>query len=313
MRIIFLGSGPFGVPTLKRLCKEHELVGVVTQPDRPAGRRRTSTPTVIAQLAADQGLEILKDEDVNRPELVQRVAAWTADVAVVIAFGQKLGSDLVAALGKLVVNLHASLLPKYRGAAPINLAVMEGETETGVSVIALAERMDAGEIYARASTPIDPRETAGELHDRLAEMGPAVIAQVIRQFAECTLTGEEQDESRVTRAPKLAKSDGTIDFRGRAEQIRCRIHGLTPWPGVSVDWHRASGGPTSKLILRRVAHEPGLSPGCPPGTVLEGLRVAVGDGAIRLLEVQVPGSRTMVMEDFVHGHPLGPGDRLVGE
>lgn len=228
MRIVFLGSAEFGLPTLKRLHDRHEVVAVVSQPDRPAGRKRKLAPTPVAAFARDQGMTVHTTDDVNTDEFVDTIRRLEADAGIVIAFGQKLGQPLVAALGRLAVNLHGSLLPKYRGAAPVNWAVINGETETGLTVISLAQRMDAGLIYAQSATPIDPLETAGELHDRLAAMGPDLIEKVLADFDVGALQGREQDESQATRAPKLSKADGWVAFDADATQVRCRIHGLTP-------------------------------------------------------------------------------------
>lgn len=310
MRIIYLGSGAFGLATLADMAGRHEVVAVITQPDRPAGRRRRPTPTPVAASAEALGLPVLAEADVNEPAFVQRVAARQAEAAVVIAFGQKLGPPLIAALAPLVVNLHASLLPAYRGAAPINRAVLSGETQTGLSVIALAERMDAGVVYDQVSTPIDPRETAGELHDRLAAAGPERIAAVLDRFRDGTLVGRAQDEAGATRAPKLSKADGWVDFRESAHGVRCRVHGLTPWPGVRVTWVRRDGDTSRPLLLRRVAEMAPMDHGVLPGTMLGPDRVAVGDGVVRLLEVQVPGGRPMDMAAFARGHRIAAGDRL---
>lgn len=305
LRLAFLGAGAFGLPTLQWLQRDHEVVAVVSQPDRPAGRKRHLTPTPIADWAASAGLEVVKSEDVNTEPFIARARQWQLDAAVVVAFGQKLSSRLIDSLGLLPVNLHASLLPKYRGAAPINWAIIHGERETGVTVIGLAQRMDAGLIYAAAATPIDPLETAGELHDRLSAMGPAVIAQVLDQFRAGRLQGRPQDESHATRAPKLSRADSIISFDHDATAIRCRIHGLTPWPGVKVKHHGR------ELTLRRVRDEPGFPHQAAPGTILADYHVAARRGAIRLLEVQPAGGKTMTIEPYAHGHPLTPGETLM--
>ena len=261
MRLIFLGSGEFGLPVLGDLRSRHELVGVMTQPDRPAGRRRQMTPTAVAQWATERGITVWKVEDVNEPSIVERVTSMGVDGGVVIAFGQKLGEALIESLGGLAVNLHASLLPKYRGAAPISWAMIRGERETGLSVIGLAQRMDAGLVYGQVGTSIDPLETAGELHDRLSQMGPGLIEQVLSRFESGQLTGEAQDGAFVSKAPKLSKADGYVDFDADAEEVRCRVHGLTPWPGARVTWvrDRGVGIERTDLILRRVAAETDLS------------------------------------------------------
>ncbi len=312
MRLIFLGSGEFGLPTLERLHAEHQVVAVVSQPDRPAGRKQQLTPTPVALWASQHGLALHKTENANDPTFVASVAALRADAAVVIAFGQKLSPQLIAALGPWVVNLHASLLPKYRGAAPINWAMIHGERETGVSVIGLAQKMDAGLIYAQSATPIAETETAGELHDRLAALGPAVIGATLAGFAAGTLHGLSQDDSRATKAPKLSKADAHVNFDAPPESVRCRIHGLTPWPGVTVKWARTSDSKDQPLFLRRVRIVAGICTDAAPGTVLADHRIACRGGAVELLEVQVPGGRVLPIADFVRGHRLEAGDRLIG-
>ncbi len=309
MKLVFLGSGEFGLPTLQRLAGRHEIAAVVTQPDRPAGRQRKLTPTPIASWAQASGLRLFKEENVNTEAFVGMIRELQPDASVVIAFGQKLGEPLVAALGGLAVNLHASLLPKFRGAAPINWAILAGEKQTGVSVISLAQRMDAGVVYATASTPIDPLETAGELHDRLSVMGPDVIEKVLSDFIHGQLQGQPQDESLASRAAKFSKADGYVDFRATADEVRRRVHGLTPWPGVQMTWVQKDQR-LQPLSILRVAAEPGRFDG-EPGVILEHQRVAVADGSVRLLEVQVPGSRAMTIEEFIRGRPMRPGEYLV--
>lgn len=312
MKLIFLGSGEFGLPTLMRFHERHQVVAVVSQPDKPAGRHRKLTPTPIAAWAEQAKLKVAKTDNVNTPEFVEEMRRLGADAAVVIAFGQKLGEPLIAALGRLAVNLHASLLPKYRGAAPINWAIIHGDHETGVSVIALSQRMDAGMIYAQASTPINPHETAGELHDRLAALGPAQVEKVLEEFERGTLKGRAQDEAHATKAPKLSKADAHVSFEATADQVRRRIHGLTPWPGVHVKWQRTSDGHVQDLAILRAEAEHDLLHDAPLGTVLEEQRVAVRDGAVHLLEVQIAGGRAMSAEEFARGHKLAPGDTLKG-
>ena len=312
MRIIFLGSGEFGLPTLRHLHERHEVVGVISRPDRPAGRKRAPAATPIACWAQENDMPVWKDPEVNDDDFVARTTSLGADAAVVVAFGKKLGPALIASLGRLAVNLHGSLLPKFRGAAPINWAMIRGETQTGLSVISIAQRMDAGLIYAQSRTEIDPLISAGQLHDRLSGMGPELVEKVLLDLQAGTLEGRPQDEAQVTQAPKLSRRDAFVDFQGAAREVRCRIHGLTPWPAVRVTWVRDSDRSHHPLTLLRVCEDEGSDQGTIPGTVLDGHRVAVGDGAIRLLEVQMPGRRAMSIEDFARGHQLSPGDRLVG-
>ncbi|MEM7680617.1 MAG: methionyl-tRNA formyltransferase [Planctomycetota bacterium] len=327
MRVTFLGAGAFGIPTLRALHKHHDVLGVVTQPDKPAGRKRKLTPTPIAQEAEALGLTATRSADVNTPECVAQLRAWDARAAVVIAFGQKLSDEVIAAAGRdLAVNLHASLLPKYRGAAPIQRAVMEGERDTGVAVIGLAQRMDAGPVYASAATPVGPLETAGELHDRLAQLGPDAVLRVLDQLDRGALSPAEQDESLATKAPKLKKTDGTVSFDQPADDVRARVHGLTPWPGCRVSWF-SKDLDRRELILRRVeaaspasgAVAPVIAPSnAKPGEVLPAsadaasgaVHVACAPGVLRLLEVQAPGSGPMPVAQFVAGKPIRPGDRF---
>ncbi|MHC4949037.1 MAG: methionyl-tRNA formyltransferase [Planctomycetota bacterium] len=304
LRIVFFGSGAFGLPLLERLAAQHDVALVVTQPDRPAGRGRALHPTPVAAWAGTRGLDMLRVEDVNDEAARRRVHAVDAAALVIVAFGQKLSPALLG--DTPAFNLHASLLPLYRGAAPINRAMMDGRTTTGVSVITIAQRMDAGAVLARAETPIDPAETAGELHDRLAVLGVAPVLDVLDRVADGSYPGAatEQDEAAVVPAPKLAKAEGTVDFAADADRVRARIHGLTPWPGCTVLLRGRA------LRLGRVTVEPGDAGG-PPGTLSPDGRVACGSGAVRVVEIQPPGSRMMTFGDYARGHPVEAGDRLV--
>ncbi len=310
MRIVFFGSGAFGLPTLAALGEQCDVVAVVTQPDRPAGRRRMLTPTPVGEWAERNRLEVLRLDDVNAKAAREMLRSIEADAWVVIAFGQKLSQALLA--DRFAINLHASLLPKYRGAAPINRAMMAGERQTGVSVITLAERMDAGLILATRATPIRDLETAGELHDRLAALGPDAVAEVLHQHAAGTLHPQEQDESLATKAPKLTKAEGTTSFTAPADLVRARVHGLTPWPGCTVLWQRAPDDARPQpLLLRRVTAEMERNDRTPPGVIRADGSVACGSGAIMPVEVQVPGRSAMAFHLFCNGHSWQPGGRLL--
>lgn len=307
MRVVYFGSGAFGVPTFRMLAREHELLAVVTQPDRRAGRGKAVSPTPIASEAASRipGLPVLKPERVNEAEVRDRIRAFDADVWVVIAFGQKLGRSLLA--DRFAMNLHASLLPRWRGAAPINAAIMAGDAQTGNTVITLAEEMDAGLVLGQSARSIEPHVTAGELHDLLAGDGPALVASVLERRSLGTLEGVEQDAGSVTLAPKLSKADGWVDFSQSAEACRNRVHGLTPWPGVGV----TLGGRPLKL-LRVAAESRGAD--AAPGTLVDGNGlVACGDGALRLLEVQPAGKKAMAFSAFARGHSVAAGEVVRSE
>jgi len=300
VRIVFLGSGAFGVPTLDALAAgtgaggaRHEVVAVVSQPDKPAGRGKVLTPTPIALRAAELGIPVTKPVDINEASVREAVRAHRADAWVVIAFGQKLSRELLE--GVFAINLHGSLLPAYRGAAPIQRAVMDGCAETGVSVISLAERMDAGLVYATRTRAIGASETSDEVHDALSLLGPEVIADVLARHAAGTLVGAVQDESRATRARKLAKADGTVDFAARdARSARAWINGLNAWPGCTVD----IGGLQVKLLRVREADDGGAGP---LATLGEDGRVRAAGGAVEILEVQPLGGKRMGFGEFVRG------------
>ena len=295
---MFLGSGAFGLPTLEALCRAHEVVAVVSQPDKPAGRGKVLTPTPIAARAVELGIPVLKPVDVNEAGLRDAVRGFAADAWVVIAFGQKLSRELLE--GVFAVNLHGSLLPAYRGAAPIQRAVMDGCAETGVSVISLAERMDAGLVYATRVRAIGARETSDEVHDGLALLGPEVIEDVLARRAAGTLVGAAQDESRATRARKLSKAEATADIAALdAAAARARINGLNSWPGCTV---LAGDVPVKLLRVEECAAGAGER-----GTLAADGRVNAAVGAVRVLELQPVGGKPMSVADFLNGRP-----KLVG-
>lgn len=304
MRLVYFGSGPFGLPTLERLMRRHQIELVISQPDRPAGRKRKPQPTPVARFADDHQLAIVKPEEVNDDEVVESIRSIEAEAFVVIAFGQKLSRPLLE--NTFAINLHASLLPKFRGAAPINWAVLNNEKQTGISVITLADRMDAGEVLGRASTPIDPHETAGELHDRLAIMGQDVVLDTLERHQAGTLEPQKQDENLATQAPKLSRADGIVNFDQPATEVRARIHGLTPWPGCTVVLEG-----TSLKLLRVREHETEHA-GTSPGEILVDGSVACADGSVQLLSVQPAGGKTMTFAAYCNGHNVTPGMRILG-
>ncbi|MFM7135042.1 MAG: methionyl-tRNA formyltransferase [Planctomycetota bacterium] len=301
-RIVFFGSGAFGVPTLERIVGRYEVALVVSQPDRPAGRGKTLTPTPVAARAVELGLEVVKPEDVNAPEVVARIRGLGASAWVVIAFGQKLSKELLD--GVFAINLHGSLLPAYRGAAPIQRAVMDGCAVTGVSVISLAERMDAGLVYATRSRAVGAEETSDEVHDALARLGVEAVEEVLAAHAAGAARGVAQDESRATRARKLAKHEGTIDLAARpAAAARAWINGLNSWPGCTV---LVGGVPLKLLRVREVSAE-GLGA---PGALHGDGRVRCADGAVELLAVQPLGGKPMEVAALLRGRPALVGARV---
>ncbi len=315
MRVAFLGSGAFGVPSLRALAaspEEFEVVLVVTAPDRPAGRGLRAQPTPVAEAAAALGLPMLHSENVNDAAPRERLAQVDPDALVVIAFGQKIGVEIRDRW--FSINLHASLLPAFRGAAPIQRALMAGETVTGVSVIELAERMDAGGVFDRLETEIEPRETAGELHDRLAELGIEPLLRTLRRRRTGGELATPQDDSRATRAAKISRSDAVIDFARDAESIRGWVHGLSPWPGCTISLPGPRGPRQLRLLRVEAVSESevrgisGLDPASlRPGDFAGGGLIRCGRGFLHPLQVQPSGGRAMEWDAFLRGHPLEPG------
>lgn len=311
MRIVFLGTGDFGVPALHALrAASHEIMRAISQPDRPAGRGRTIQPTPIHAASDALGLPHVQAADVNA--LDRKTHFGDAEIGVVAAFGQKIGPEVLAALPRGLVNIHGSLLPKFRGAAPFQRAIIEGAVETGVTVFQLNERWDAGAIWGRKATTICENETADELHDRLAKLGAELIVEVLNDIAAGTQTPETQDTSQVTRAPKLNKTEGTVDWSQPASRIVRRIHGLWSWPAAACMFVSRSGKSERLLIARaKVAGEETKPTGAfPPGTFLPDRTVQAGVGCVRLLEVRPAGKKLMPFEAFANGRQVAPPDRL---
>jgi methionyl-tRNA formyltransferase len=309
LRIIFAGSGEFGLPTFAALrAAGHEIVQVVSQPDRPAGRGRELTPTPIAKAALDAGLPVLRTADINKEPLPD------ADLTVVIAFGQKIADAVVNRPRLGSINLHASRLPKYRGAAPINWAILSGETAAGNSVIRLAQRMDAGAVLGQSELAIGELETAGELHDRLADDGATLLPRVVAQLAAGTAVESPQDDSLATLAPKLSRDVAKLDWTRPAEEVARKIRGLYPWPGCRARLCDAAGQTidTVRLVRARGASTADDEGGrWEPGEVtVNGTVQAGGGGLVEMIEVQPDGKRPMTLADYRRGHRWCAGMRL---
>jgi len=311
VRVVCFGSGEFGTPSLRWLVNSsHEVALVVTQPDRPAGRGKKLAPTPMAAAAEQWGLPVVREEDVNTPEFTEKLQAIGADIGIVIAFGQKILAPARSAFESQCVNLHASLLPKYRGAAPINAAILAGEAKTGVTAFRLVDRMDAGPMLVKRETRIGPTETAGELHDRLAGIGCDVLGAVFELHENDPLPeGEVQDESLVTQAPKLHKSDGYLRFDESAEMVARRCRAFSPWPGARCRFV-ASEGKAVDVTLVTISVVPGTPCG-ESGMIMPQLTVATGEGALEIHSIQPAGKRPMAWQEFVNGRHVKPGDRFV--
>jgi methionyl-tRNA formyltransferase len=314
IRIIMLGTGDFALPTFEHLLETgHGVVALVTQPDRPQGRKQEVIPSRIQLAAQARSIPIEQPEDVNAGESLDRIRALAPDLLVTAAYGQILSAELLSIPLLGAINLHGSILPAYRGAAPVARAIQNGETETGVTVIRMTPRIDAGGVLAVAGTEIGPDETAGELEERLARLGAPLVAPVIAALAAGPVAVLPQDRSRVTKAPKLRKEDGPIDWSRPAGAIHNHVRALQPWPVAFTTWHPHD--PRGKEPLRLIVHKTAVVPGQGrPGEVLEAagdrLVVAAGQAAVRLLVIQVPGKKPFPAAEFLRGHRVQPGDRM---
>jgi methionyl-tRNA formyltransferase len=308
LRVVFFGTPAFAVPTLDALItSRHQVVGVVTQPDRPRGRGQMTTDAPVKARARDTGITVLQPATLKDPAFLPALAHLTADIGVVAAYG-KILTDAVLGVPPLgMINVHASLLPKYRGAAPVHRAVIAGETETGITIMRIVKALDAGPMLASARRPIGENETSLEVEHDLAQTGAALLATILDRLAAGGVIETQQDERLATYAARLTKEDGLVDWSEPAARIHNRIRGLHPWP------HAYSFlGATRLILLRSAASEE--KPGAPPGTILtahgDGLRVAAGTGIVHLLLIQSEGKRPMTPREFLAGHPLSAGDRF---
>lgn len=313
MRIVFLGTPQFAVPALAALARRHEVALVLTQPDRPKGRGRRIAEPPVKRLALELGLPVLQPERLDEVGLRPQLERAGAAAAVVVAYGLKLPDWLLALPPRGTINLHGSLLPAWRGAAPVNRAVINGDAETGVTTMLVVSKMDAGPLLLQRRTPIGPEETAGEVGARLAELGAGLLVVTLDALAAGTVQARAQDETLVTFAPKLRKEDGLIDWSKPARRIVDLVRGVNPWPGA---YTHLAGKPL-KIWKAAVAAAPAAGASRPstaaaPGTILAaslhaGLVVACGGGeAVALLNVQTEGKKPLPTAEFLRGHSLPP-------
>jgi methionyl-tRNA formyltransferase len=320
MRYIMMGTGPFAAPTFRALLESpHETLALFTKPIRTIAGKRENPPMPLRELAEAAGVPVYDPDDVNQSETVELLRQMEPDLLVVCDYGQILNAETLSVSRLGGVNLHGSLLPKYRGAAPVNWALIRGEKKTGITVIHMNTQLDAGPSLVRCEAPIDPGEDAVALEARLAELGaPAVLEalEMLEFWDGYSLLGELQDRARMTRAPRLKKSDGQIDWRLGAEQIRNRVRGLQPWPGTFTFWDAGKGAPLRLLIERVTVQDPPAGEHSPePGEVVraegDALWVAAGDGRLVVIEqLQPAGKRRMMAGEFLRGHRLRAGDHL---
>jgi methionyl-tRNA formyltransferase len=310
-----LGTGTFAEPTFRALlCQSHHrVVGLVTQPERGSGQRSGSTRQVgegMAAIAHAAGIPVYQPESINTPEGVAQLRDWHADLLVTAAYGQILKADVLEAARLGGINVHGSLLPKYRGAAPIAWAIWRGETETGVTIIRMTTGLDAGEMLAKDRLTIGPHETAGEVEARLAPAGARLAVDIINRLAAGAATGEAQDPTQVTKAPKLTKEHGAIDWTKSATEVCRQIRAVQPWPTPYTFLHRDGKPPQRMLILNAIATEAAIGP---PGSIhVDGktLSVGTGSGCVVVEEIQPAGKSRMAVAAWLNGRPARTGDRF---
>ena len=309
MRIVFMGTPDFAATSLDALLKSDDsVVGIVTQPDRPKGRGQVLTPSPVKLLAQGAKIPLLQPLKMKDPEFLQTLAGWKPDLIAVAAFGRILPPAILSLPPLGCVNVHGSLLPKYRGAGPIQWAIINGETETGITTMLMDEGMDTGAMLLQEAIPITPDDTAGTLSPRLAELGGRLLVETIVRIKAGTLVPRPQDPSRATLAPLLKKEDGVIDWALPATALANRVRGLSPWPGAYTTvaggdrwaiWHaRALPGPVTR----------------PPGTIIavttEAIHVSTGEGVLAVMELQPANSRRMAVSQYLAGHPVAVGLQL---
>jgi len=308
MRTVFLGTPQFAVPSLERLVKAgHEVIAVYTQPDKPAGRKGALAASPVKQAALELGLPVRQPERIRRPEAVEELRALAPEVMVVVGYGQIIPQSIIDIPPMGIINVHASLLPKYRGAAPIQWAIARGETVTGITTMRIDAGLDTGDILLQRETLIGPEETAAELAARLAPMGAELLIETLEGLCAGTIAPRPQDHAQATLAPLLKKEDGRIDWNLPAREIFNRVRGLIPWPGTYTEFR---GG---LLHIWRCRPAEDQIEG-PPGLAKRAgrrLLARCGDGAcLELLEVQPEGRKRMNAEAFLNGYPLSENERF---
>ncbi len=303
--IVFFGTPPFAVPALEAIHQSrHRVPLVVTQPDRPKGRGRKLVPPPVRTAAESFGYRVVQPESIKTESFAGLVEELKPDFLCVVAYGQLLPKALLKIPRFGALNIHPSLLPKYRGPAPIQWAIINGETETGVTIMTLDTGMDSGDILLRDKQPIHETDTAATLHDRLSQIGAELLVETIDRFSDGTIRPIPQDHSQATLAPLLQKSDGMIDWRFPAKRIHALVRGMDPWPGAFTFFQE------SRLKIFSVQPAE-ISEPAAPGTVIRGfqeeLRVATGEGALSILEIQGASGKRLPIKQFLRGNPLPPG------
>lgn len=308
MRIVFIGTGEIGVPVLQWLLRsnEHQLVAVVTQPDKPAGRAQQLQAPPIKLALTEVAIPILQPRRIKHEDAVAEIRAQQPEVIVVMAYGQILPASVLQIPRVACLNLHASLLPRHRGAAPIQAAIVAGDRETGLTVMYMDEGLDTGDILAQAAIAISPNETGGSLHDRLAQLAPSALADALEQLAAGNAPRFPQNNAEATYAAKLERDDGRIDWSEASQVIARKIRAFDPWPGAFTILREQSGRERKLKIFRASV----CASSAPAGQVVVSSDGHLTIGAVRIEEVQLEGKRRMNSADFIRGHPWLGSDEL---
>ena len=300
MRVVFMGTPDIAATCLKKILTEgFEVVGVYTQPDRPKGRGMKLVASPVKEIALAAGIPVFQPENFRQEETVEQLRALKPDVCAVVAYGRILPQKVLDVPAYGCINIHASLLPKYRGSAPYQWAVLDGLTETGVTAMYLTREMDAGDIIDVSKTPIGENETAGQLLDRLAVLGADLLSKTLTRFENGKVPAAAQNEAEVSYAPMLDKTMCPIDWTKTAQQVHNHVRGLHPWPVATMELE----GKTFKVHATKVVEGSG-TPGEILGLTKTGLRIACGEGAIEILSLQAEGGKRMAAPDYFRGHPL---------
>jgi len=317
MNVVFVGTSDFAVPLLEKVRATGQEIGlVITRPDRRSGRGQKRVPTPVKTAAMKLGLATLQPETIGTGCVIDEIKRTGASLGVVAAYGEILKAEVLSALPRGFLNVHASLLPAYRGAAPVNWAIINGETETGVTIIRMTPAMDAGPILTQEKTPIGRDETAGQLHERLSHLAGALLTDLLRAIDQGREPEERlQDESAVSYAPRLSKRDGRIEWQLPAGELRDRVRGLTPWPGAFSWWEGNRGRMRIALLEVAAEAQEAATEEAQPGTVLavdrrKGITVQTGDGQVVIKRLKPASGKAMESSAFLRGHTVRPGDIL---
>lgn len=309
MRIVFMGTPEFAVPSLEALLKsDDQVVGIVTQPDRPRGRGQHLSPSPVKLIAQREHLSLLQPTKMKDPAFLAELSGWKPEVIAVAAFGRILPPAILSLPPRGCINVHGSLLPKYRGAGPVQWALINGETETGITTMLMDEGMDTGAMLLQATMAIEPDDTAGSLSPRLAELGGRLLMQTLAQLKAGSLAPHAQDHSQATLAPLLKKEDGVIDWTMAASSIANRIRGLTPWPGAYT-FLKEDRWTISRATARDETTT--VAPGQITALTKDTIYVATGKGVLAIHELQPANARRMSAAQYLAGHSLQTGIQLI--